>query len=156
MMPMRAPAGDVWFGGTLLILGGALLHQTFDARYAGQGAGAVFSPMFYPRIVLGIWIALAAILVVKGLLAGRSPPAAHRAGRFALLAGLLVVVIAALPIAGFLPAATLFVLLAPPILGYRRPVPWLLTAALFPAAVWHIFNNVLNIPLPASAWLTGL
>lgn len=138
------------------MVGGALLFQTFDARYAGLGAGAVFSPMFYPRIVLGIWITLAAILVVKGLRAGQSAAAAHRAGRFALLLGLLVIVIAALPFAGFLLATTLFVLLAPPILGYRRPVPWLLTAALFPAAVWHIFNNLLNIPLPASAWISGL
>lgn len=138
-----------------LVAVGLLVH-TFDPHYQDMGIGAQFSPMFYPRILLVLWIGLSIGLIVEPFLGGERDVPQQRWG---MLFGMLALVAACtflLTAIGFLFASILFCLTASFYLGYRGPIGLVLTGLVFPFCTWFLFDKVLLILLPTSPWFTGV
>ncbi|MEO1019737.1 MAG: tripartite tricarboxylate transporter TctB family protein [Pseudomonadota bacterium] len=149
-MTSRLPG--IMFGAVLALLGAGFYFHTYSERYVGLGIGAEFGPMFYPRIILGIWVVIAVAAAIEAALvpspAGATP---KRWGTAAVIGGLIVLAIAAMPYAGFLASMMTFFLIAVPVLGYRKPLPWLLAGIGFPTAIWYLFHEILVIRLPTGS-----
>jgi hypothetical protein len=119
-------------------------------------------PEFYPRIVIGVTAAFAALLVVSDVATGRRPAAgAHPAARlnYALVASTFAVFgvyVAALPYLGFRIATVLYVAAAAALLARPRNASgWakVLVLALVTAAVtYFVFERYLSVLLPRGRW----
>lgn len=121
------------------------------------------SPAFYPRIVLGITAAFAAILVAQGVLARRragAPGGAPRPGpRYGMVVAMFAVFgayVLALPFLGFR-IATFFFLVAmqaalEPPRGWRRWAAAAIVAAVTTAVVHYTFDQYLQVLLPRGRW----
>jgi len=148
---MRSQSHAV-FAGFLLLAGAGLLIHSYDARYEGMGVGAAVTPMFYPRILLWLWVLLAMALVVKPLMGKeRNVPTQ----RWPALLGIVATAgagAALMNVIGFLFSSILFCLAASLQMGYRRPLGLVLTGIVFPLATWYLFQKLLMIPLPVSPW----
>ena len=142
------------FGGVLCLVAAGLLLHTYDPHYEEMGIGAEFGPMFYPRILLILWIGLAIGLIVEAVIGGQ--PSVDRQ-RWGMLIGILALVSACtflLGAIGFLFAALLFSFIACLFLGYREPIGLVLTGLIFPFCTWYLFHQILMIRLPTSPWFT--
>jgi hypothetical protein len=119
-------------------------------------------PEFYPRIVIGVTAAFAALLVVSDLMAARGRAAAARpAARldYALVTltfALFGIYVAALPYLGFRIATVLYVAATAALLDRPRDAKgWVkvLVLALVTAAVTYIvFERYLSVLLPRGRW----
>lgn len=148
-------------GGTVvafiaLLAGGFLFLHTFDSRYVGLGIGAKFGPVFYPRILLGLWILVAGLILAAEI---RKPdvqlPPLNWPALIRVLAvmGLAVWSIQAI---GFLLASIFFSSSYAWIMGHRRPIPIVLVGVMFPIGAWYLFHHILMIRLPVNIWLGGV
>ncbi|MEL6264164.1 MAG: tripartite tricarboxylate transporter TctB family protein [Pseudomonadota bacterium] len=132
----------------VLLAAAALLSTTFTAEY--RMLGAAQSPVFFPRIVLGVIIALSLIAIAQDARAGT------RAGPVENAVALIVFVVAALVFAnaitrlGFMLSAAPFSALSLWIFGIRQPLAILAYAVAVPGALVLLFNHVLALPLPTS------
>jgi len=148
---MRSQCHSV-FAGFLALVGVGLLIHSYDAHYEGMGVGAAVNPMFYPRILLWLWVALAAILVVTPLMGKEHNVPTQR---WLALLGIAAITgggAALMTVIGFLFSSILFCVAASLQMGYRRPLGLILTGIVFPLATWYLFQKVLMIPLPVSPW----
>ena len=116
----------------LLLIGAALLSNTFGQQYADLGGA--FSPMFFPRIILWLWL-------------GLERP---RLLRVAIIALGTLAFLWSMTRLGFFLSAVPFTLLALVTLDIRRPLPMLAVAVGVPIALVALFNHVLTLPLPTS------
>lgn len=155
---MRRAGLDLIYALALLGAGGLLLWETTDRRYADtMGLGVASDPAFYPQVLLGAWLGLSAILLLRSLFSPREAVLpALRLGRLAATVAVVSLYTAAISWIGFLIASTLLCLTLMPLLGLRRPLPVLIVGTLFPLAVWCTFVFVLQIPLPTSPWFRAL
>lgn len=120
-------------------------------------------PAFYPRIVLGITAALAAVLVAVDVLAHRragaapSPPRPKlRYAMVAVMFALFGAYVLALPLAGFRIATFAFVVamqaaLDPP-RGMRRWAIVAIVALVATAGTYYTFDSYLQVLLPRGRW----
>jgi hypothetical protein len=121
-------------------------------------------PAFYPRIVIGITAAFAALLVAADLLA-RGKTASARAAvkpNYALVASTFAVFgvyVGALPYLGFRVATLLYIVVAAALLarprglaGWAKVVVLALVTALL---TYFVFERYLSVLLPRGKW-TGL
>ncbi|MCG8510023.1 MAG: tripartite tricarboxylate transporter TctB family protein [Rhodospirillales bacterium] len=144
------------FGGGLFLLAAGLLTHSYDPHYEGMGIGAEFGPMFYPRILLILWMALSIGLIAEVFLFRQKDIDRQR---WAKLLGALILVAGCtflLNAIGFLFASLLFCVVACLFLGYREPVGLVLTGLVFPVFTWYLFHEVLLIRLPTSPWFTWI
>jgi putative tricarboxylic transport membrane protein len=121
-------------------------------------------PAFYPRIVIGITAAFAALLVAADFFArGKAAPARAAVKlNYALVASTFAVFgayVAALPYLGFRVATLLYVVVAAAFLARPRGLTgWakLIVLALVTATVtYFVFERYLSVLLPRGKW-TGL
>jgi len=117
-------------------------------------------PGFYPRLVLGVTVALGAALFVQDLLrrrpAARAPAAAFNYRLVALTFGVFAGYVVLLPLLGFRVATFVFVvgasfLLEPP----RRTGLWIrgfVLAAVITTVCYYVFEQYLAVLLPRGAW----
>jgi hypothetical protein len=133
---------------TLLVAAAALFATTFGAEYLLLGA--VQSPVFFPRIILGLMMGLALIAIAQDVLKGETVPEVEKC------AALIVFVIAALIFAnaitriGFMLSAAPFSVLALWVFGIRNPLVIAAYAVAVPGSLVVLFNHVLKLPLPTS------
>ncbi len=139
-------------GAGLALVSLFLIHHTFEPIYQRSYQAAGRGPVFFPRILLGIMLVLSLAVMVQGLreTALRIEPAL--ALRMAAVVAVTAAYVLAITRAGFLISSIAFALILPPLLGYRRPLPILAVAAIYPLAVWYLFDRVVRILLPASPW----
>lgn len=145
--PSEAIAGVLLLG-----IGILLFVHSFDAKYEGMGIGAEFGPVFYPRVLLVLWILMAGILTIQALRRTWTVPVQD----WPMIAKVMAVVSVStllMEVIGFLLAAILFCTAYTWVTGYRRPVGLILVGLIFPVVVWYLFENVLLITLPANPWL---
>ena len=142
------------FGGVLCLIGAGLLLHTFDPHYEDMGIGAEFGPMFYPRILLVLWVGLSIGLVVEPFLGKESDVPRQRWGRLVVMLALVAACTFLLTEIGFLFATVLFCLTASYFMGYRGPIGLVLTGLVFPFCTWYLFDKILLILLPTSPWFT--
>ncbi len=129
----------------LLIVG--LVLSTFGLQFADLGGA--FSPMFFPRIVLGMLLVLAALnLVLDATTPSPDNPIQLRP---VLLIGvsLMAYVLLLVPLGYFISSVMLgiVVLLA---LGLRQPLQIMLIPVVAAGAIVVLFNHVMKMPLPTS------
>jgi len=120
-------------------------------------------PAFYPRIVLGITAALAAVLVAADVLvrrrAGAAPSPPRPKLRYAMVAvmfALFGAYVLALPYAGFRVSTFAFVVamqaaLEPPH-GMRRWAIVAIVALVATAGTYYTFDSYLQVLLPRGRW----
>lgn len=140
-------------GGVLFAVSIFFWIESFDEAYDVPATSAGRGPMFFPRILLSAWTALALIVTLRGL---REPPVGALRWRTVLtVMGAMAVTalyVAGILHAGFLIATTGVALLLPLVLGYRNIAVILLFAAVFPVTTWWLFDKVFKIILPSSPW----
>ena len=145
-------AMDAVYGGVLLLIGALLMLSTFDPRYQGFGIGSDLSPMFFPRLLLTLWLVLSGVILVRGLMGG----AGHWPFQMkARCAGVVVVVLGftyAMTVVGFLFAMIPCFMIVSLLLGYRRPAPIVVFGLLVPILTWFVFTEVIEVFLPTSPW----
>lgn len=150
---MRRGTLDVIYALALAGLGGFLLRETLDPRYADtMGLGMASDPAFYPRILLTGWLGLAGILLVRGLLSPGDAIPAPRGGRLVATIAIVAAYTAAISLIGFLFSSVLLSIVLMVMLGFRRPVLVAVIGTAFPLVIWYTFVSLLRIPLPASPW----
>lgn len=130
----------------VLLIAAALLSQTFGQAYSGLGA---FSPMFFPQIVLGFWVAVATLDVVSELRLSSSSdhPRLMRVSFMGLATLLFLYGMTRL---GFFLSAVPFSIASLVVLGLRNPLAILAVGVGVPAALVALFNHLLVLPLPTS------
>ena len=135
----------------LLLLGAGLLSQTYGQQYADLGGA--FSPMFFPQIILWLWVGLTALDLLSEIL---RPQGTMRPQllRVIVIAVATVLFLWGMTRLGFFLSAVPFALVALVTLGVRHPLPLLTVAVGVPMALVALFNHALVLPLPTSpfAW----
>lgn len=110
------------------------------------------NPLLIPRLVAGCLLVAAGTLVVRAL-AGRALPLASRLEGSDLWRVFTAVILTAgyvllVERVGFIGTTCLFLLLFGLVLGERRWPRLILFAVAVPIAVYVLFDNILNVPLP--------
>ena len=149
---------DGWAGVVVLALCAILYWLTLGLK--GNPLVPI-GPEFYPRIVIGITAAFAALLVVADFLARgkiRSPRAAAKPN-YVLVASTFAVFgvyVAALPYLGFRLATVLYVAATAALLARPRGATgWakvLVLAVITAAATYFVFERYLSVLLPRGRW----
>lgn len=132
----------------LLLVAGALYASTFTQSFTFTGAA--HSPMFFPRIILTLWIGLNIIALVQTYLnAQPSAPIASwvRIGLVVIAAFVYTNIIGS---EGFFLPSVAFALVCLPAFGIRNPILVGLFAIAVPGALVLLFNHALGMPLPTS------
>jgi hypothetical protein len=109
--------------------------------------------MFYPRIVLWLWVILTSAMAFNSL---RSPPpstAAMRWPAFIWAVALTCALALLMEPVGFILICFVFCYLYPYMQGYRNQPVLIAFAFLYTASIWYLFSEVLYIFLPEMHWL---
>lgn len=133
---------------TVLMAAGGLFASTLGAEY--RLLGAVQSPVFFPRIILGLIMGLSLIVMVQDLMAKNTWQAVEQWG--ALIAFVIASLLFANAITrlGFMVSAVPFSALALWIFGIRNALVIVAYAIAVPGSLVFLFNHVLKLPLPTS------
>lgn len=134
----------------LLIIGCALFATTLGASYADLGGA--FSPVFFPRIILGGWIALALLSIVADFLSSEQP-ASSRWSTVLLVSVALFAYIKLMPTIGFFLSSVAFSIIVLVATGQRNPFVVLLFSLAVPGVLVGLFNHLLTMPLPVSPFV---
>lgn len=132
----------------LLIVAVALYASTFGQSFSASDLAQ--SPMFFPRIILTLWIGLSLIVLVQVIRTEeRTAPIASwtRIGVILIAALIYTNVIGS---EGFFLPSVVFALICLPAFGIRSPLIVMLFAVLVPGALVLLFNHTLGMPLPTS------
>ena len=131
----------------LLLTPLALLFSTIGLEFADLGGA--FSPIFFPRIILWLWVGLAGLNLISTVWS-RAPTEARPLARVGLLALLLPVYALSIMPAGFFLASLVFCLVTLRLLGWTKPVSLIAFSVGLPGALVILFNHWLSLPLPTS------
>lgn len=137
----------------ILVLTAGLVVSTFGLEFADLGGA--FSPMFFPRIILMILLALAAINMVLDLLAKPDSTSIELVPVLLIAVAFMAYVLLIMPLGYFISSVGVgvVILLA---LGLRNPVQVLLVPVAAAGALIALFNHVLKMPLPSSPFFWWL
>lgn len=132
----------------LLIVAVALYASTFGQSFSASDLAQ--SPMFFPRIILTLWIGLSVIALVQTIRSDvRTTPIASWARIGVILVAALIYTNLIGSEGFFLPSAA-FALICLPAFGIRNPLIVIAFAILVPGALVLLFNHSLGMPLPTS------
>jgi hypothetical protein len=131
----------------LLLLTAGLVASTFGLQFADLGGA--FSPMFFPRIILFILLALTLLNVVIDLMAPSRATPIELMPVLVIGAAFIVYVLILIPLGYFASSVAVgaVILLA---LGLRNPVQVIGIPLLGAGALVGLFNHILKMPLPTS------
>lgn len=133
---------------TVLITAGALFATTFGAEYLLLGA--VQSPVFFPRIILGLMMGLILIAIAQDVMGQRTVQPVEKWGALILFILASILFANAITRIGFMLSAVPFSVLGLWIFGIRHPLIITLYAIAVPGSIVVLFNHVLGLPLPTS------
>ena len=145
--------GDYMVGGVILLFCAVVvgITTTFDEVPPILAQG--IPPTQFPRMMVGVIAILAAIMIYQAH--GREPKKRKPVPLMVFLsAGVLLAFIAAIEVIGTIPAMFLFCVALPLLWGERRIVAILIFAVVFPAAVYLLFSNFLEVRFPAGELLS--
>ena len=145
---------DFYYGLVLLIVGAGLLLHTGSDRYDFDLLFGDVSTVFFPRIILILWIALSAILIVNGLRRRGSQQDRQRVmavglpGSFSVLA-MIIASALAVWLTGLLLGGAVSMIAVGVALGYRRWVILIPVSVALPVVVYFALGHVAKISLPS-------
>ncbi len=152
---LRDADRDIGFSVFSIAIALGLLYESYLPKYAAGAGDYGFSPVFFPTILIYLWLTLSVLILLKGLATRSRQDQAKSEISFSrpLIGFLLTGVYAYLmPVIGFTIASVSYAALFMLILGYRRPIPLISISLLFPVLMWYVFTFLLNVPLPVSPW----
>lgn len=137
----------------ILLFGTGLFLSTFGREFADLGGA--FSPMFFPRVILGVLLGLAALNVVVDFLATNENKPIELWPVIIISAAFMAYVLMLQPLGYFISsvAVGIVILLA---LGLRNPLQVMLVPVCGAGALVGLFNHVLKMPLPNSPFFWWL
>lgn len=145
---------DFYYGLVLLIIGGGLLLHTGSDRYDFDLLFGDVSTVFFPRIILILWILLSAILIANGL-RRRGPQQGHQGvmavGLTGLFSVLAMIIASALAVwlTGLLLGGAASMIAVGAAFGYRRWVILIPVSVVLPVIVYFALGHVAKISLPS-------
>ena len=131
----------------ILVLTLGLIISTFGLEFSDLGGA--FSPMFFPRIILMVLLALAALNVAVDVLASDTSKPIELLP-VVIISGAFVIYVLLLPSLGYFICSVgigVIILLA---LGLRNPIHIVMVPVLAAGAIVGLFNHILKMPLPNS------
>lgn len=132
-----------------------LFWHTFDPVYDTAFAAAGRGPVFFPRIILGLMIVLAAAVTLRSALA-EGGAADRRGARPVLIAmALTAAYVFAITQVGYLFATLAYGMLLPLVFGDRNLLAIVGFAVGYAVATWFVFERVFLIILPKSPWFVA-
>ena len=132
----------------LLITAGALYASTFGQSISATDLAQ--SPMFFPRIILVLWMGLNVIALVQTVLAQEDVGAIASWVRIGVGVVAALVYTNVIASEGFFLPSVVFGLICLPAFGIRNPFLVILFAVAVPGALVLLFNHTLGMPLPVS------
>ena len=132
----------------LLIAAAALFASTFWQSFSA--AGDAQSPMFFPRIILVMWMGLNVIALVQTILAAETSTPIASWMRISIVVVAATIYTNVIGSEGFFLPSVVFALICLPAFGIRNPVLIGLFAVAVPGALVILFNHTLGMPLPTS------
>ena len=132
----------------LLLVAVALYASTFGQSFSSSDLAQ--SPMFFPRIVLTLWIGLSLIALVQAVRtqADVAPIASWTRIAVVLISALIYTNV--IGSEGFFLPSVVFALICLPTFGIRKPFIVAAFALLVPGVLVALFNHSLGMPLPTS------
>lgn len=133
----------------------ALAIEAASSKYAAGAGDYGFSPVFFPSILIYLWLGLSVLILLKGLAIRASQDGGASEVSFSrpMIGFILTAAYAyVMPIIGFTISSILYAGCFMVILGYRKVVAVIAISLLFPFLMWYVFTFLLNVPLPVSPW----
>lgn len=131
----------------ILLLTAGLVFSTFGLEFADLGGA--FSPMFFPRIILMVLLALAALNMVIDMMTHTRSKELRLLPTVLICAGFLIYVLLIIPLGYFISSILLaFLILCT--LGVRRPLVLVALPIGAAGSLVVLFNHMLKMPLPTS------
>jgi len=150
---MKYKYQEATFSCLMLLIGVFLLAHTYSEQYQHLLTGdEILAPMFYPRIVLYGWCAMAAGMMINAM---RLPDTVRRAFNLKKVVQalcLMLVMLGVMLCFGFVIAAVPFVFCFSMFLGYRRKWVAATASLVIPALLYVLFDKGLGVILPAPIW----
>ena len=115
-----------------------------------QGVAAAQSPVFFPRIILGLWIGLTLIGLAQDLLSHNEVGGIERLGAVALFILAALIYVNLVTRWGFAVGSAPFAAIGLLLFGIRNPLIILAYAIAVPGVIVLLFNHILGMPLPTS------
>lgn len=145
---------DFYYGLVLLIVGCGLLWHTFSDRYDFDLLFGDVSTVFFPRVILILWVGLSAILIVKGYRGSGSAEDRARVisvgiPRLLLVLAAIVASAVVLWMTGLLVGGPLSMIAIGLALGYRRLVFLVPVSIALPVIIWFALGEIAKISLPS-------
>ena len=135
------------FGVFLVLSGFAMLLHTFDASYVGMAQDVSVGPMFFPRLIISVWIICACGITLEALKLD-NVPLAFEWGKVLAAVGVLALFALCFPVLGFLITGVGCFAGLSLILGYKRKGLLLIISAAYVLFVDFTFRTVLQSYLP--------
>lgn len=136
----------VQFG--LLFIAAALFYTTFTQEFTAIDLGQ--SPMFFPRIILVLWMCLALLGLVQSIRENKATTPIASWIRVAVVLIASLIYTNTIATEGFFLPSVFFALVCLPAFGIRHPVAVVIFALAVPGALVFLFNHTLGMPLPTS------
>jgi hypothetical protein len=131
----------------ILLLTAGLVVSTFGLQFADLGGA--FSPMFFPRIILMILLALAALNMIIDMMTNAKSKELRLAPTLLICAGFIGYVLLIMPL-GYFISSVMLALLILITLGIRSPLVLLVLPVAAAGSLVVLFNHILKMPLPNS------
>lgn len=132
----------------LFLIGSGLYASTFAQSFSNVATAQ--SPVFFPRIILILWMGLTLIALVQAMHQNEASAPVASLGRVALLLVTSVVYTNVIGHEGFFLPSVVFAAMSLPLFGIRNPIVVALYAVVVPGALVLLFNHMLSMPLPVS------
>jgi hypothetical protein len=150
---------DFYYGFALMIVGVGLLLHTFNDRYDFDLLFGDVSTVFFPRVILILWVGLSLILMVKGYLGSgsaedRSRVFSAKIPKLTLVMAVIIVMAGVLWMLGTLVGGPILMIAVGLALGYRQLMILVPISLILPVLVWYALSVVAKISLPAGFLLS--
>lgn len=132
----------------LLLSAVALYRSSLTLSFSD--VGSAHSPVFFPQIILVLWMVLTVIALGQTLMQSVKAQPIDGVFRLIILVAASIAYTNLLTMYGFFLTSAVFTLICLPVFGMRHPAILTGYAIAVPGALVLLFNHVLGMPLPTS------
>lgn len=132
----------------MLMIAVALYVSTYMQGFTS--AEAAQSPMFFPRIILSLWIVLNVIGLIQSTRLHTDTTPIDSWPRILLIIAASFIYLNIIGAEGFFIPSAVFALVCLPLFGIKHPLLIAVFAVAVPGALVLLFNHTLGMPLPTS------
>lgn len=145
---MYKKTAELIFSGICLVASSGLFIHTFFSNVHMAGSGVEHSPMFFPRIILGLMVLLSFGMLSEAIVKAQGYQPKQNWGILAGAVALVGFLVVSFNILGFIVSSFLFLIGYGYLLGYRKKRFLIIISASATLVIWYTFNTLLTISLP--------